>query len=123
LNTIKSSGKHNLGEAVGKTGQWANENGLPVKTFDDPRFKGAETRREFWNRVVSLCNDIIADEAENIILVSHGITLSVWQQVWLGSEITEFRYSGMPGGVSFMKIDDNGERSILKLNDASYMAD
>ena len=122
-NSYRASGlvQHNLGEAVGKTGQWARENARADRTFDDPEFPGAETWRDFWNRVSDLCRDIIADEAENIILASHGVTLSVWQQVWLGEEIHEFKYSGLPGGVSVFTINDYGERTIKRLNDPSYM--
>ena len=114
----------NNGEAVGKTSQWAKENASKKwseKTFDIPQFPGAETWRKFWKRVTVLRNDIVADEAENIVLASHGVTLSVWQQVWLGEEIHEFKYSGLPGGVSFYAIADNGERIIKRLNDPSYM--
>ena len=113
--------EHNIGEAVGKTSQWAKENALPVKSFDDRQFLGAETWREFWNRVSDLYREIVADEANNIVLVSHGVTLSVWQQVWIGSDIVGFKYSGLPGGVSFMEINDNGERTIQRLNDPSYI--
>ena len=113
--------EHNLGEAVGKTGQWARENARADRTFDDPDFLGAETWREFWNRVADLCREIIADEAENIILTSHGVTLSVWQRVWRGETIQKLQYSGLPGGVSFYTIDDAGGRTIRRLNDSSYM--
>jgi broad specificity phosphatase PhoE len=113
--------EHNLGEAVGKTSRWAKENARKINSFDDRQFPGAESWREFWNRVSDLCREIVSDEAENIILASHGVTLSVWQHVWLGEDIQEFKYSGLPGGVSFFRIDDNGERIILRLNDPSYM--
>ena len=75
---------------------------------DDTQFRGAETLRELWNRVVELCGEIIADEAENIILVSHGGTLRVLLAIWLDSEISEFIRFGSPGGVSFMEVNDNG---------------
>jgi len=112
--------EHNLGEAVGKSVQWARENGYAERTFDDPEFPGAETWRAFWKRVTDLCDDIMTDEAENIILVSHGVTLSVLQQVWLGEDIQAFRYTGMAGGVSFFNLNDKGERTIQWLNDPSY---
>ncbi|MCL2774614.1 MAG: hypothetical protein FWD71_14900 [Oscillospiraceae bacterium] len=35
------------------------------------------------------------DKTENIILVSHGVTLSVWQSVWLGEEIQPFKIFGI----------------------------
>ncbi len=113
--------EHNLGEAVGKTGQWAKDNSFPIETFDDKQFIGAESWREFWNRVSTFCCEIEADEAQNIILVSHGVTLSVWQSVWLGLDIHKFIYSGMPGGVSFMRITEEDEHIIQRLNDSSYI--
>jgi probable phosphoglycerate mutase len=116
--------EHNIGEAVGKSKQWAKENGLPINSFDDRSFTGAESWREFWERVKDLCNDIINDEAENIILASHGGTLAVWSQVWLGSDVQDCKF-GPAGGVSFFTINnksDKGERTVQKLNDSSYMA-
>ena len=113
-----------LGDAVGKDKQWVKDNVLPLwssSTFDNPQFNGAETWREFWQRVSNLCDDITTNEADNIILVSHGVTLSVWQQVWRGEDIQEFQYSGLPGGVSFFNINGDGERIIQRLNDSSYI--
>jgi len=112
--------EHNIGEAVGKSKQWAKENALTVNSFDDRSFHGAESWREFWNRVSKLYRDIIADEAENIILVSHGGTLAVWHQVWVGSDVQDCKF-GHAGSVSFMELNDKGERSITRLNDMSYI--
>ena len=113
--------EHNIGEGVGKRRQWAKENILTVNTFDDPQFNGAETWREFWERVTDLCNDIIADKADNIILVSHGGTLAVLHQVWIGADIQQFSRFGSPDGVSFMELNNKNERSIARLNDMSYI--
>ena len=121
INFNQKLREQNLGEAVGKTGSWARENEMPIKSFDDRQFYGAESWREFWNRVSDLYDDVVSDEADNIILVSHGVTLSVWQQVWQGSDICEFKYSGYPGGISFFQISPSGERSILRLHDPSYI--
>ena len=111
--------EHNIGEAVGKSRQWGKENAFPVETFDDKLFRGAESWREFWNRVTDLYNEILEDNTENIILVSHGGTLFALQQIWLGLEISEFSRS-LSGGVSFMEINANSEHSISRLNDSSY---
>ena len=114
----------NLGEAVGQTGEWAKANQSKEwsrAAFDTREFSGAETWREFWARVESVCADIIADEAENIILASHGVTMSVWQSVWRGEQIKAFEYTGLAGGVSFFAVNDNGERIVQRLNDPSYM--
>jgi broad specificity phosphatase PhoE len=115
--------EHNLGEAVGKSAEWARANEQPVKTFDDRQFPGAESWREFWNRVSRAMDAILTDEAENIVLFSHGMTLSVWQQIWRGDTIRPFEYLGHPGGVSFFRVGDDGTRETLIINDLKYMTD
>jgi len=110
-------------EAIGQTKQWLKENAAPVNSFDEKPFTSAESWREFWTRITNLRNIIIADEAKHIILASHGVTLSIWQQVWRGEDIQPFNYLGLPGGVSFYTVSDTGEREIVKLNDATYMQD
>ena len=110
----------NFGEAIGKSKQWARKNRLSINSIDEPEFHRAETWRELWNRVESICCDIVADEAENIILVSHGGALAVWHQGLLSFDVRG-RKIGPAGGVSFFKITDNGERIIQRLNDSSYM--
>jgi len=112
--------EHNMGEAVGKSREWAKENSLPTNSFDDRTFRGAESWREFWDRVTDLYQDIISDEADNIILVSHGGTVAVWHNIWIGSEIHYCKF-GPAGGISFFTVNGNGERAIQKLNDISYM--
>ncbi len=109
----------NLGEAVGHSHQWANEHRQPTPTFDDAEFQGAETWREFWNRVKTAQEQILACPAEQIVLVSHGVTLSVWQELWEGKEIGPFVYRGMAGGVSFFDMDENNNRT-MRVNDPSY---
>ena len=112
--------EHNIGEAVGKSRQWTKENAMPVNSFDDRLFPSAESWRDFWNRIISLYNDIIADEADNIVLVAHGGTLAVWHQVWLDADIQEGKF-GAAGSVSFMELSDSGERTITRLNDITYI--
>jgi len=111
--------EHNIGEAVGKSKQWTKENGSAFGPFDpDARwFKGAETWREFWRRVTNLHREILADKAKNIILVSHGGTLAVWHQVWLGESVQESKF-GPAGGVSFMSTG-----GTQQLNNLSYIED
>ncbi len=115
--------EHNLGEAVGKSGAWARQNALPTPSFDDPPFPGAEPWRVFWGRVASFCDWTAQQDAPCLILVSHGVTLSVWQSAWLRQEIQPFTYAGLPGGVSFYGVTEGGERVTQRLNDASYMSE
>ena len=104
-----------------KTSEWFKANTSPTNTHDCRNFPQAESFREFWNRIAACCNEIINDPAENIIIVSHGMSMSVWQSVWLGFEIHDYRHSGHAGGVSFMQITDDGERIINRWNDTYYM--
>ena len=72
------------------------------------------------NTVIDLFNEIVADEEANIVLVSHGGTLAVWHQVWLGSDVQDCKF-GAAGSVSFMELDNNGEHTITRLNDIIYI--
>ena len=116
----------NQGEAVGKSREWSKLNRLKPASddfdVDFAYFNGAETWREFWNRVMNLQNDILADEAENIILVSHGGTLAVWHQTWLGTEIHMPKFV-KAGGVSFYQINENNERIVKRHNDFTYIGE
>ena len=121
-NQVKELREMNHGtEAIGKTTQWYNDNQTPTSTYNDRPFPGAESWREFWERVSCCCDMISSDEADNIIIVSHGMTMSVWQFTWLGLDISDFVYVGHPGGVCFMQINDMGRRLITRWNDTFYM--
>lgn len=117
--------ERNLGEAVGKSVKWAHENTIVwEKTIDDRAFKGSESRRDKWNRLVPFYNKVINNEKENIILVSHGDTLSIFNSMWLGLEVEMLNNCdlfGMAGGVSFLYENADGKRIIKRLSDMSYV--
>ena len=76
--------ERNLGAAVGKSVKWAHENTkVWERMIDDRAFDGAESRRDAWNRVLLFYNEIINNDNENIIIVSHGDTLSILTQFGL----------------------------------------
>lgn len=113
----------NLGVAVGKTRQWMHENGKPIHTIDDRPFPDAESGRDVWNRLSAFNNELTKSTDENIILVSHGFSLSMWFAVWLKWDIEMFKkceFEGKAGGVSWMYENANGVRIIQQLNDMSY---
>lgn len=122
-----------LGEAVGQSKEWARENAIcPVwpqtidwaKTVDDRPFKGAESKRDVWNRLLGFYNQIMESEDENIIIVSHDGTLSIFYVLWLGLDIeilNKCSISGKSGGVSFMCEDSDNNHIINCLNDLSYV--
>lgn len=117
--------ERNLGVAVGKTYKWAVENAKGQdKTVDDKPFDGAESRRDIWNRLLPFYNEIMNSDSENIIIVSHGVTLSVFNAMWLGLDVemlNRCELFGLAGGVSFLQEKDDGKHVIRRLSDMSYI--
>lgn len=118
--------ERNLGKCCGKSVQWLRENlEMQEKTIDDRLFSDAESRRDEWNRLKPLFDEIMASEDENIIIVSHGDLLSVFNAMFLGlpvEALNDFELFGMAGGVSFMFENNEGKRYIKRLSDLSYIS-
>lgn len=117
--------ERNLGKCVGKSVQWLRDNiECQEKTIDDRMFSDAESRRDVWNRLLPFFQTIMESPVENIILVSHGDLLSVFNTMFLGLDVETLNSSeifGLAGGVSRMFINDEGKRFIKKISDMSYM--
>jgi len=114
----------NLGRAIGKTKQWLRENGAPIHSIDDRSFPDAESGRDVWNRLSTFRDEIIKSADENIIIISHSMTLSVWFGIWHKWDIEMYEncdFNGIAGGVSFFYINSNGKHIISRLNDLSYI--
>jgi len=117
--------ERNLGSAVGKSVQWLRENQTAwEKTIDDRCVPDAESRRETWKRLEPFYNDIMSSEDENIIIVSQGDTLSIFNAMWLGlkpDDLNNCDLFGFAGGVSHFIEDDNGKHIIKRLSDMCYI--
>ena len=125
--------ERNLGPAVGKNVQWLRENlEMQERTVDDRLFATAESRRDAWNRLLPLFNEIMQSDDENIILVSHGDLLSIFNVMWLGLPVEAMNsldLYGMAGGVSFLHVAEDradpgtakGKRVIRRLSDMSFV--
>ncbi len=117
--------ERNLGNAIGKSVKWAHENTkVWEKTIDDRAFDGAESRRDTWNRLKPFYNEIINNGNENIIIISHGDTLSIFNAIWLGLEVEMLNKCdlfGLAGGVSFLQEKEDGKHIIRRLSDMSYI--
>ena len=104
--------ERNLGKCCGKSVQWLRENlECPEKTVDDRLFSDGESRRDAWNRLEPFYKEIIAGNDENIIIVSHGDLLSIWNAMFLGLPVEALNtvdIHGPGGGVSHMFICDDG---------------
>jgi len=117
--------ERNLGSAVGKSVQWLRENQTAwEKTIDDRCIPDVESRRETWNRLEPFYNEIMSSDDENIIIVSHGDTLSIFNAMWLGlkpEDLNNCDLFGLAGGVSYFIEDNNGKHIIKRLSDMSYV--
>ena len=125
--------ERNLGPAVGKSVQWLRENlEMQEVTADDRLFSTAESRRDAWNRLAPFFEEIMASEDENIILVSHGDLLSIFNVMWLGLPVEAMNsldLYGMAGGVSFLHVAQDradpgtakGKRVIRRMSDMSFV--
>ncbi|AAM06381.1 phosphoglycerate mutase family protein [Methanosarcina acetivorans C2A] len=119
----------NLGSATGKSVEWLHKNQIKqdmhISSLDYKLLPDAESKRELYDRLLPFLHEIHNSQEENIIIVSHGGTLSMLFYMWHNHDInnlenTEFR--GLPGGVSVLNENDKGVRIIRKLNDLSYLS-
>lgn len=117
--------ERNLGRCCGKSIQWMKENKEMYEvTVDDKLFSDAESRRDEWNRLQPFFNEVMSSNDENIIIVSHGDLLSVFNTMFLGLDveaINDCEMFGYAGGVSFMFVNDEGKRFIKQMSDMSYI--
>ena len=117
--------ERNLGRCCGKSVQWLRENlECDERTIDDRLFSDAESRRDEWNRLKPFFDQVMAEEAENIIIVSHGDLLSVFNSMFLGLDaesLNACELFGFAGGVSQMIVKDDGKRLIKRISDMSFV--
>jgi len=117
--------ERNLGRCCGKSVKWLRENlEKQERTIDDRLFSDAESRRDEWNRLKPFFVEVMGNEEENIIIVSHGDLLSVFNAMFLGLDVESMNQAemfGLAGGVSFMFENNDGKRFIKKISDMSYI--
>ena len=117
--------ERSLGRANGKSVKWLKENiELEEVTVYDRCFHDAESRNDVWQRLTPFVDMIMKSKSENIMLVSHGDTLSIFNALWLGLEVhylNKVNLYGVSGGVSFLYQTNSGKRILKRLSDTSYM--
>lgn len=117
--------ERNLGRCCGKSVKWLRENlERQERTIDDRLFSDAESRRDEWNRLKPFFDEIMGNAEENIIIVSHGDLLSVFNAMFMGLDaehLNQAEMFGLAGGVSYMFVNNEGKRFIKKISDMSYI--
>jgi len=118
--------ERNLGKCCGKSVKWLRENiEKQERTVDDKLFSDAESRRDEWNRLKPFFEEVLKNDEENIIIVSHGDLLSVFHAMFLGLDVESLNSAeifGAAGGVSFMLVNKERKRVIKRISDMSYIA-
>ncbi|WP_286856748.1 MULTISPECIES: histidine phosphatase family protein [Sphingobacterium] len=116
--------ERNLGKAVGRSVEWLKENIEKEEiSIYDKCFRDAESRFDVWQRIGPFYEKIIASTDENMIIVSHGDSLSIFHVMWLGLNVEALNTMdlyGVSGGVSFLYQTAQGKRIIKRLSDTSY---
>ena len=117
--------ERNLGKCCGKSVQWLRENlEMQEKTIDDRLFSDAESRRDEWNRLEPFFDEIMNNDEENIIIVSHGDLLSVFNAMFLRSGVESLNSCeifGLSGGVSVMFENNDRKRFMKRMSDLSFL--
>ena len=117
--------ERNLGKCCGKSVEWLRENiESPENTVDDRLFSDGESRRDAWNRLYPFFEEVMRNDEENIIIVSHGDLLSIWNAMYLGLDVESYYridIHGPAGGVSHMIVGDDGKHRIRHISDMSYI--
>ena len=118
--------ERNLGRCCGRSVQWLRENlECDEKTIDDRLFSDAESRRDVWNRLKPFFEQVMAEAADDIIIVSHGDLLSVFNSMFLGLDaqsLNTHELFGFAGGVSQIIVRDDGKRIIKRISDMSFVS-
>lgn len=118
----------NFGPLVmGKTKEWYREHCDNFgDKIDDRCISGAETKREMYQRLVPICQEILERPEDTVVIVAHGGILSVWNILWLGLPPETMDHCGIFGKAGAVgEFDEwNGwERRILRAGDISYIKD
>lgn len=118
----------NFGPAVmGKSKEWYREHCDNFgDNIDERCMPGAETKREIYERLMPLCEEMLGRPEDTLVLVSHGGALSVWNVVWLGlppEVMNTCGIFGKAGAMGEFNIYEGWERRIVRAGDLSYIRD
>ena len=132
LNIIEESRLReiNTGIAAGKTKDWVKENENPrlKEGFDIDylAFETGETMRQFLKRVCECMDKIYTSEKSNILIVTHGGTLSNILAWWLKltpEMLTGACFLALPGSVSVLTKSRYSQNALMLFNDISHLVD
>jgi len=119
-----------IGEETQKSVEWLRQNQTPMPLQDDGNFldyrllPGAETKREFYYRTTAFLDELNRQIQSNVVIVTHGGTVTNIVFWWLKIPIEALNSSYMrcfPGSITYLEEDALGYRYIKGLNDTRHL--
>ena len=118
----------NLGSATGKSQEWFKANQIP-RPKDLPWLYhkvmlDAESGEDVYFRVSEFVDEIERSDDDNLIIVGHGCSLSMFVARWLKLPVSVLKntaFEGSAGGISFLSERDDNARVLNVWNDTSYI--
>lgn len=87
-------------------------------------YPGAETWREFFVRVSGYMDALDIDDDGTLIIVAHGGTIVQIVNWWLRLDLETLAgvfYETAPTSITVLKVNNFGDRTIGRLNDAAHL--
>ena len=116
----------NAGAGNGQPRDWYYNNKAPRPDNYDPDYRpflDAESDRDLWNRLYPFYQQIISNEQEKIVVVSHGTTLYFLQMMLIGyqfRDIERVRFDGRGGSVSKFTVKKDGKVTVNYINQSFF---
>lgn len=130
VTAMGSLREKSYGEAEGRPQRWLDERFVfPPRT--GPRIDhhegiaGAETRREFGNRIYHALEAILASDCPNQVVVTHGFALSMVVAAWIGMPLESADYIAIrstSGGITLLQqAAPFHNRAIVSIDDTAHL--
>ncbi len=119
------------GIAEGRPKTWLAERIVAIPTcgsrLDHRVCEGAESRRELATRVYAAVDEILASEAKDVVIVTHGFAATFVIARWIGLPIEKVDYVSFtvsPASLSLLVEEDVFmNRSVQCLNDTRHLVE
>jgi probable phosphoglycerate mutase len=118
------------GEAEGRPKSWLQAHQHPpsaaAERLDDRICTGAESFRSCAERIYVATARIAAVDRANLIVVCHSLALSYLVMAWLRvplAGLSDSRLLTAPAGLTLLREDDLGRRSLVYLNRTDHLQD
>lgn len=105
----------NAGAGNGKAREWCHAHEKPKGDTYDPDYKpfdDADSDRDLWDWLRGFYQEIMTNDLERILVVSHGTTLSFLHSMLMGhslQDLASFRLIGNAGAVSKFTVEPSGK--------------